>query len=315
MEVKSYKKGDEVQILDLFKRVFKKDLSLQYWNWRFLENPATKEPMIYLMWDGDKLVGHYAVSPVHMLIDGKKVLTALSMTTMTHPEYGGRGIFSDLATGLYKEISEQYSVEMVWGFPNNNSHYGFIKNLQWSDNEIIPTMVLNPLKFKKDSSHSWKKIETFTDEHSKTAIALFESLGYNYSVYKSPEYLNWRLVTNPSASYTTWGLKEGETTYFITTKLYKGSEGAQIDIVEMVLPFDMVFIQSALTQVVNYYEQEAGKIDKLNLWIPLQDKRRLLLEKLGFIIDVPLTYLGKRSFMGKSMSNSWFYSMSDSDVF
>ena len=128
MEIKAYKLGDELKIIELFEQSFGKKMSLEYWKWRFSDNPFTSNIFIDLMWDNDLLVGHYAVSPVEMILEDKKILTALSMTTMTHPQYGGKGIFSKLAENLYKRLTEE-GYTMVWGFPNNNSHYGFNKNL------------------------------------------------------------------------------------------------------------------------------------------------------------------------------------------
>jgi len=93
MEVKKYQPGDETKIIQLFNLCFNQEMSLEVWNWRFLNNPFTKEIFVHLMWEGEDLVGHYAVSPVNMLVNGEELKTALSMTTMTHPDYGGEGNF------------------------------------------------------------------------------------------------------------------------------------------------------------------------------------------------------------------------------
>ena len=42
MEIKDFKQGDEVAILELFEIVFKKPMSKKYWYWRFQDNPAGK---------------------------------------------------------------------------------------------------------------------------------------------------------------------------------------------------------------------------------------------------------------------------------
>ena len=82
MEIRKYKLGDENAILDLFKLSFKKEMSLDYWNWRFRDNPIGTQ-MIYLMWDNSKLVGHYAVSPNILSIGGDMCKSALSMTMVS----------------------------------------------------------------------------------------------------------------------------------------------------------------------------------------------------------------------------------------
>src|SRR5687767_1720003 len=111
-----YKAGDETAILNLFEVCFKKPLAADYWRWRFEHNPAGLK-MIMLMWDHEKLVGHYALSPVNMIIESENHLTGLSMTTMTHPDYTGKGIFQQLALELYNEQHRHNNLTMVWGFP------------------------------------------------------------------------------------------------------------------------------------------------------------------------------------------------------
>lgn len=105
MEIRDYKPGDEKQILKLFEYSFGKKLPEEYWHWRFIDNPQ-KQIMIKLMWDKEILAGHYAVSPIEMIVHGEKILTALSMTTMTHPDYIGKGIFTQLAK-LYIEMNQK----------------------------------------------------------------------------------------------------------------------------------------------------------------------------------------------------------------
>ena len=139
MELRNYSLGDEHQIIALFEMVFKQKMSIEQWYWRFRDNPAGKY-LIKLMWDDGILIGHYAVSPIIMNINGEEVLTAHSLPTMTHPEYGGRGIFKTLSLELYKELEETKECKAIWGFPNNNSHSGFIKSLGWSNLAVIDSV-------------------------------------------------------------------------------------------------------------------------------------------------------------------------------
>ena len=97
MEIQMYQAGDEFAIVDLFETVFQRPWSLEQWKWRFGNNPAGNHK-IALMWDKKVLAGHYAVSPVNMYLNESPLKTALSLTTMTHPDYGGRGVFKALST-------------------------------------------------------------------------------------------------------------------------------------------------------------------------------------------------------------------------
>ncbi|MDD4170411.1 MAG: GNAT family N-acetyltransferase, partial [Desulfotomaculaceae bacterium] len=145
LKVSPYRPGDEHEIIKLFKLVYGRDMSMSYWRWRFTDNPAGSH-MIDLCWNGSILAGHYAVSPVVMSIGGKEYLTALSMTTMTHPDYRKRGIFTILARSLYRRLQDQ-GVALVWGFPNNNSYHGFMSKLDWFPLVQVPKLVISDLRF------------------------------------------------------------------------------------------------------------------------------------------------------------------------
>jgi hypothetical protein len=319
MVTKDYAPNDEKKILELFRLSFRKELSLDYWNWRFRDNP-TKKLMIKLMWDGDTLAGHYAVSPVEMVIDGEVKLTALSMTTMTHPDYAGRGIFSMLAEELYKDIATSHMVSLVWGFPNTNSHYGFIKNLKWKDLSLVSTFCLRLQKFKTTSEKNTISVKThFEKAHADTAQTFMEN--FTVKSRRSLKYLNWRYTNNPSADYTIFELRDADKAYFMVTKIFRSfnePEGFEVDIVELFFPPDANLLSSCIQAIKEHYHGHS--ILQVNTWIPLSDSRHIHLEKIGFSYGLPLTYLGMRNLDQENISlrenfNNWYFSMGDSDVF
>lgn len=129
MLVREYEPGDEEEIMELFEEAFKRPLDERFWRWRYLNNPYGKG-IISLMYEGDKLVGHYAVIPIPLSIHGEVIKAALSMTTMTHPDYWKRDIFTTLATRVYS-ICEKENVKIVLGFANKNSYHGLTERLGW----------------------------------------------------------------------------------------------------------------------------------------------------------------------------------------
>ena len=140
MDVRAYAPGDEAAILRLFDRSFGKPLPEAFWRWRFLDDPHGA-PMIELAWDGDVLAAHYAVSPTSIAVEGERRVASLSMTTMTDPDYRGHGLFGQLATRLYERLAGVGHVA-VFGFPNAQSHRGFIRDLGWQDVHEIPMLRL-----------------------------------------------------------------------------------------------------------------------------------------------------------------------------
>ena len=140
--IREYALGDETHIVALFERVFGKPMgpteSLSHWRWEYPGNPAGPAP-IELVWDADRLVGQYAASPRKLWVRGRERLAALSLDTMTDPDYGRQGIFSASAEACYARMAER-GFDFVYGFPNANSVGGFERRLRWS--MIMPTPVL-----------------------------------------------------------------------------------------------------------------------------------------------------------------------------
>lgn len=314
MEIKNYKKGDEIYILDLFKTSFKKDMNKSFWEWRFLNNPFTKDLYIKLMWDGNKLIGHYAVSPINMIIDGIVVKTALSMTTMTHPDYGGQGIFSKLAESLYEDLRDD-GYKMVWGFPNNNSHYGFNKNLKWNDIALQGMMTLDVNDYFNKSITTTVDYELLNTFNNSIVNSLNSSTKI-VKVHRTIDYLNWRYLSNPTENYKIIKLKD--TNSFIIYKVFTSfvdSTKKEVDIMDFYFNAKLDNLKNLLFAVLN----EEDSVTQFNLWDSLFSDNQIVLEKAGFRINAPVTYLGYRNldeFNGSEHDyKNWEVRFSYSDVF
>ncbi|MBL7813068.1 MAG: GNAT family N-acetyltransferase [Bacteroidetes bacterium] len=314
--VRGYREGDEVKITELYNKVFKSTMDLSFWNWRFKANPAGAT-LLMLMWDGDDLIGHYAVSPVSMWISGKKEMCALSMTTMTHPRYTGRGIFPALANKLYNECSEKYGINLIWGFPNGNSHYGFIKNLNWFDIVQIPNFKLNTNKSFLNTNLVSKKIYKFKKEHYESFLNYIQNK-WTFCVDRSVEYLNWRYLENPNQSYLSYEITDDNGfVNYIVAKVYQIDNDKELDILELVTGNDAEVIKSLLSACLSELNTENARF---NMWMPLRDLRHLTLEKMGFSNNGHVTYLaGRSNVLGNSLdlsnSKDWYFSFGDSDVY
>ena len=221
MEIRDYKPGDENQILSLFELVFGKPMQPAYWKWRFNDNPAGKH-MIKLMWENNQLIGHYAVSPVSFSLEGKRELSTLSMTTMTHPEFGGLGIFGLLANALYNQLENELNVKAIWGFPNNNSHYGFIKNLKWLNLGQQSHLIIKANRIKAESSLQINTFQKFEDEHANLISKACDQ--FQVKVLRDKDYLNWRYVQSPTSVYEKFEYRmHDELQGFLVVKKYPSS--------------------------------------------------------------------------------------------
>lgn len=308
MEIRPYQAGDEAAILDLFKTTFGRDLPLAFWRWRQVDNPSGG-PWTELVWDGDRLAGHYAVSAANLCIDGNVVQACLSMTTMVHPDYRGQGIFEKSAESLYARLSAE-GVKAVFGFPNNNSHRPFIQKLGWNDTYEIPTLSLDIPDRPARHENVWE-IDGFDDRFDlfwaqiKTSRAIW--------AVRDRAALEWRFARNPVNAYKAAALFNGaELRGYAVFKAY----GDGIDIVDLVAadPKDA-------PHLIGWLEAYARKngFSRLSTWCAPTSPARRHFEAAGFIPGGPITYLGGRALadLDRDLSDvrNWHFSMSDSDVY
>ncbi len=99
------------------------------WDWAYLDNPAG-EPFVTLCYEGERLVGHYAIVPMPLAEGGQRLNTYVSMTTMVAESHRKFGLFTTLAQATYQAAREA-GAAFVFGFPNAQSTPGFRKRLEW----------------------------------------------------------------------------------------------------------------------------------------------------------------------------------------
>lgn len=319
MEIKPYQPGDEQAIIELFGQSFGKPMTTDFWQWRYAQNPFTSTPMINLMWDGNILAGHYAVFPVELVIGDRTALSALSMTTMTHPDYAGKGIFTTLAEDLYHRIHTQHHVEAVWGFPNLNSHYGFIKNLAWHDVTALYTLRLKKQKLADVKPAAYKTGAYFTEAH---ANSIHQNRKAAIAVNKTAAYLNWRYTQNPVNQYHIIELAETDELQFVVCKVFHSFEvqGAlEIDILEHGYSGDPKTVSAMIGAITAFAKNEGLDIHAINTWMSVHDPRHLQLEKNRFAPDAPITFMGCRPLhhhlQDLTRFSAWDITMGDSDVY
>lgn len=316
MEIEQYRPGDEQKILELFELVFKKRMSLEYWNWRFRNNPFSEDILIHLMWESEKLIGQYALSPVEMEINGKIKKTALAMTLMTHPNYQGKGVFAKLGHSLHNDLKNTYGYNMVYAFPNNqtHSHYGFVKNLGWKDITVIPmlSVKINDLRFKLGEKTNYTVLSNFDG-----VVEVMNSSEKSVKINKTLKYLNWRYIDNPSDKYKIIEVEKDKAVvvYKIITS-FSGDGNYEVDLMEMFFANDPQLLSEVLNSIV---DNESGKhINGFNIWKSIFAEDQIWFEKLGFKISQPLNYLSYLNFDEQDLASdfrSWEIGMGYSDVF
>lgn len=142
--------------------------------WRYRDNPAG----VVIgtdAWDGERLAAHYVTCPLEAVVEGRVVKGLLSLNTATHPDYQGRGLFTQLAESAYAQGAAA-GYEFVIGVANANSTPGFLKRLAFQHVARLQAGVLGRLP-------------------SRLGVAPVQFAGH-----WREELLAWRLI-NPTGRY------------------------------------------------------------------------------------------------------------------
>ncbi|TAL97276.1 MAG: GNAT family N-acetyltransferase [Paraburkholderia sp.] len=114
---------------DLFKACFPSatHLGVNYLEWLYRANPAG-EVVGFDAFSEGRLAGHYVCVPADVLVEGQSKRALLSLNTATHPDFQGRGLFTELAKRTY-ERGAGLGFDLVYGIANANSTPGFVRKL------------------------------------------------------------------------------------------------------------------------------------------------------------------------------------------
>lgn len=310
--LRDFKLGDEKNILELFKESFNKSMDNSFWKWRYQNNILNKI-MIKLAIDEEKLAAHYAVSPTQIYIDGKRYNSAISMTTMTHPNYRGLGLFTKLANELYESHKED--LDVIYGVPNDNSLKGFIKYMNFQHIKDIPVMRIDLTKVESQTVSQCKEIKRFNSEFD----TLFNKIKYKYKVILSRDskYLNWRFCENPINQYKIITYQNnGELMGYAVSKVFTNGDLSVGDIVDIVA-INTEGFQYLIKSVCSSFFEKG--ITSANIWMNNNEYIEVL-EKIGFTqtnesFHFIVRAINNEVYKDISEFSNWYITMSDIDIF
>jgi len=137
--VREYSPADFEGLSELFTIVFGASRPLAHSLWKFRDNPAGPGIGVLAV-DSGRIVGQYMLMPALLRLGRDVVLGAQSLDTMTHPDYRKQGMFIRLARACY-ELAAEKGVKALYGFPNAESYWGFVRRLNWDHVTDVPCWI------------------------------------------------------------------------------------------------------------------------------------------------------------------------------
>ncbi len=119
--IRPFEEGDEEGVLSLWRAAFGREFPRDVWRWKYMDNPFGRLFMLCVTEDGLP-VAAYASLPYRARWNGRDVLLAHPVDSMSHPEYrgsvGGRkGLFVRTVHRFLDVYAGPDAAVFVYGFP------------------------------------------------------------------------------------------------------------------------------------------------------------------------------------------------------
>lgn len=255
------------EYLDLWRSCFgdkggPKSKTLNEWcTWYNLDCPSGKNK-VYAIRDSNskKIVSAYGLLPMVCVYKGIEYRAALCSNVMTHPDWGGRGLFTKM--GKYAIADDKKSgTKFQVGIPNTNAIKGHMKvgwqrypNIQFYEKTEFDVGNSLPVYKKINQFHPNMdaKIEGF---HKK----------YQFYVKKNNRFLNWRYIDHPYNDYDVFILGEDISSFsgYVVVKLFKDDITKKVHVIDYA--YETCNDLDNIFKIVNEYAR-ISHADLINCW-------------------------------------------------
>lgn len=148
-----------------------------------------------------KVVAFHGAIPLIMSQNGAQELCAQFGDAMTLKSHTGKGLFTILGK-LTEAKLKDLGVKFVWGFPNQNSEYGYVNKLNWKGKQRMQCFIIPLKKLSTEQIHRKSKVlyRGYLDKMLKTITPYlhekqgFGSTDYDTSggIYRSLDYFKYK---------------------------------------------------------------------------------------------------------------------------
>lgn len=302
------------EFADLYTLCFNVPMTHKEVKWRYLDNP-NKDILSCIALDKGKLVANYSTSPIRLVKNGEIIKAALSLNTMTHPDYMGQGLFVKLASMVYSNMQRD-NYKLVMGFPNNISHRTFITKLNWKDISIVPTLELAVNKAKMKSLQI--QCQIVSDQMYSLDYSKCMHNDHCIYVHKDNEYLKWRYRDNPAMQYYNYAIIDKNNPAYASSRVILKEYKNRLNIVDSF--FSSEEEEKALLNHTIKLAKTMGK-ELITCWFKLDTQEHLVLESYGFCLASPIAYFGTNILNQGHGDNeylneyNWYLNLSDDNVY
>lgn len=318
--ISAYQPGDGLKISSLFTKYSPYLRDDKFWVW--INRFFTQRSIVAVAEYGGHIIGHYAILPQKMQIDGVSYNTGLGIHAFIAPEHTNNISIFQISAYAYQMAKEQ-GMDFIYGFPNKNYRLIQEKIERWKKVALFNALELpnEQLPGNYDYDYSVEQIDfsDFSDFYCLNDI-LEKSSHKRVEIAQNVSYWNNRYILHPQHPYIYLKvLADGNVGGYFIGKYFTNNNIRYFHIVDFAI-YDLVAMREALLAV---FHHQRSHFDKVSCWKG-DDRTNLAYEELGFHETGFDTFLGVK-FLNKEVEekisdivldfDNWRLVMGNSDAF
>jgi GNAT superfamily N-acetyltransferase len=294
------------RVLALQREVWGESATAEEFDWWFERNPVGPR-LISLATDDGRVAGVSGMSFFRMVLDGEEADAVFALDAATHPDYRGRGLWSQLEL-RNEELSAQAGAAAALGFTNPVAGPILVGKLGWRDLTSL-RLWARPLLLPVRGDRAVETLDRFGTETDELYARARPGRGNH--VVRRAEFLNWRYVDSPRR-YERFALRRGgglEGYAVLTHKVYGGRHVGVVA--------DLIGSARACRALLRRCARAARGVRLLVALVSPWQRRTFLAS--GFVpTHRSIRFIGKPLRPGVVLSagrSAWHFTLGDMDIF
>jgi len=317
--IRLYEKGDEYQIVRLFKEVYNKDLTVEQWMWKYLGQGNLRVWSAVALNENGELIAHYGGIPVRMTFRGRHIIGCQCVDAMVREDFRAKkigipqteGVFYKLSNLLYDTFGTFFYAfpgDVYYNWGRKAGHIEECMDVPDYRYDCGRGAHASRITHHASRFYSLKPIG-WTDQRIDELWGRVEG-EIGWAVVRDREFIKWRYETNPFYKHKIYGL-EGLFSRRLSGWVVLRENGDDLMITDSV--FEDGSLEPLLRKVAGLGCSMGKK--QVRMWLPDRYKKGLLSE--GFEpIDIRTwmpNFIRFKVAEPEEIRQNLYYTMGDTD--
>ncbi|MCA8941593.1 MAG: hypothetical protein KDB80_03455 [Planctomycetes bacterium] len=330
-DIRPYRPGDEVGILEGFNTVFRKvcgegyvDRDMEFWRWQFERNPEGHRIMVGVTDDG-VIAGHYGGVPcrVRSLLGDTTFVHIVDSFVLEEHRAGLKrpGLFVNIGE-VWQQMCREHGDGTMYGYPVITAQRVGSRFLGYVPIRVVDYLVRDAAAGEASTSGD-VEVERVV-EIPFEVDALFDEFAADRGclLTRDRKYLHWRFVDIPGDAYTFLAARRaGRLVGFAVLRPFHELIPNACTVVEWVVPAGDATAAAAIVAEVTAIAREHGR-GRVMAVFPDNSHEHAALQRFGFSIEPSANVLERRlnhivqdeRFSTEFLREHWWYTLGDTDL-